>query len=157
MSSGASRNTIPLLLVEDDRDDVAIARRAFQKGNIPNPLYVVEDGEEAIDFLRHRNRYADPATAPRPGLILLDLNIPRLDGHEVLRIIKGDNALHLIPVVVLSTSNEESDVLRCYQEGANTYVTKPVVFQDFLDTVITIARYWLHFAEIAKETLGTDL
>ena len=138
----------PVLLVEDDDDDVAIARRAFEKGRIGNPLYVVGDGEEALEYLRQTGRYSDPGAAPRPSLILLDLNMPRVDGREVLRIIKRDEDLRLIPVVVLTTSSDARDVLSCYRAGANTYVTKPLDFEEFLGAVMTIVRYWLHFAQL---------
>ncbi len=147
MSKECSR-LVPILLVEDDLEDVEITRRAFKKGNIANPFYVVRDGEEAMEFLQHTGRYSDPTTAPRPGLILLDLNLPRLDGREVLRLIKADPNLKRIPVVVLTTSGEEADVLGCYDQGANTYITKPVEFDKFLEAVITVGKYWLSIAVI---------
>ncbi len=147
---------VPVLLVEDDPDDVAITQRAFEKGKILNPLHVVRDGEEAIEFLEHVGRYADDEKAPRPGLILLDLNLPRLDGREVLKRIKASPSLRRIPVVVLTTSKEEADVLNCYDSGANTYITKPVEFDNFLKAVVTIGEYWLAIAEIPDggETLN---
>ena len=138
---------VPVLLVEDDEDDVAITRRAFKKGRIANPLYVTRDGEEAIEFLRRQGRYEN-ADLPQPGLILLDLNMPRLDGREVLKIIKSDPDLKAIPVVVLTTSSEEADVLHCYEDGANTYITKPVDFSNFLSAVVTLGEYWLCLAQI---------
>ena len=142
---------VNILLVEDDPDDIEIARRAFERGKIANPLYVVRDGEEALEFLQHSGRYADPDDAPRPGLILLDLNLPRLDGREVLKHIKADASLRRISVVVLTTSSEEADVLGCYDRGANTYITKPVEYDNFLEAVITIGRYWLAIAEIPDD------
>ena len=139
----------PVLLVEDNPGDVEITRRAFTKADIRNPLHVVRDGQEAMEFLEHRGSYAGgEKVAPRPGLILLDLNLPRLDGREVLRRIKNDPHLSPIPVVVLTTSNDEEDVLSCYDAGANTYVTKPIAFDGFLKTVRTIDRYWFSTAEI---------
>ncbi len=150
---------MPVLLVEDDPDDVEITKRAFSKGKIANPLFVVRDGEEAIQFLKHTGRYAevetDTDTAPRPGLILLDLNLPRLDGREVLKLIKTDPTVKRIPVVILTTSDEQTDVLRCYDDGANTYMTKPVEFDRFIQTVIAIGRYWLYFAEIPENGGGS--
>ena len=140
----------PVVLVEDDAGDVEITRRAFEKGNIANPLYVVRDGEEAMEFLTHKGRHTDTARAPRPCLILLDLNMPRLDGRAVLKLIKNDPDLRRIPVVVLTTSNDESDVRSCYDIGANTYVTKPVEFADFLEAIIAINRYWLHIARTPR-------
>ncbi len=141
-------NCTTVLLVEDDLEDIEITRRAFKKGRIVNPLYVVRDGEEAMEFLQQTGRYADAVDSPRPGLILLDLNLPRVDGREVLKLIKEDPNLHRIPVVVLTTSSEEADVLGCYDKGANTYICKPVEFDKFLDAVITIGRYWLCIAEV---------
>lgn len=140
--------TVPVLLVEDDLEDVQITQRAFERGRIANPLHVVRDGEEAVHYLRHTGPYADEADAPRPGLILLDLNLPRLSGREVLEQIKSDPSLKRIPVVVLTTSSDEADVRGCYDRGANTYITKPVEFSKFLEAVIAIGRYWLHIAEI---------
>jgi len=147
---------VPVLLVEDDLEDIEIAERAFKKGRIANPFYTVRDGEEAMEFLRQEGRYSGPVDAPRPGLILLDLNLPRLDGREVLRLIKTDPDLHRIPVVVLTTSSEEADVLGCYDDGANTYVTKPVEFEKFLQAVVTIGEYWLCIAVIPDTTSEFD-
>ncbi|MFO7898167.1 MAG: response regulator [Planctomycetota bacterium] len=138
---------IPVLLVEDDPDDVAITRRAFRRGKIANPLHVVRDGEEALEFLRRTGRYKDDGPA-RPGLVLLDLNLPRVDGREVLRIVKETPGLKRIPVVILTTSDQESDIADCYDRGANTYITKPVDFHKFIQAVTTIGRYWLVLAEI---------
>lgn len=143
-----NRSLVPVLLVEDDEDDIEITRRAFRKGKIANPLYVVRDGEEALEYLGRTGRYADSAAAHRPGLILLDLNMPRLDGREVLKAIKQDANLRRIPMVVLTTSSEEADVCRSYEDGANTYITKPVEFEKFVRAVITLGQYWLCFAEI---------
>lgn len=151
MSTQEPGKMVDVLLVEDDLEDIEITRRAFKKGRIANPLYVVRDGEEAMEFLQHTGRYADAAKAPRPGLILLDLNLPRLDGREVLKLIKGDDNLRRIPVVVLTISSEEADVLACYDRGANTYIVKPVEFDNFLDAVITIGQYWLCIAEIPDD------
>jgi len=141
----ASIQMVDILLVEDDPEDVQIAKRAFQKGRIANPLRVVRDGEEAMEYLRQTGRYCKTR---RPGLILLDLNLPRLDGREVLSEIKQDPDLRRIPVVILTTSNEDADILGCYDRGANTYITKPVEYDKFLQAVINISRYWLYTAEI---------
>ncbi|MFW6158298.1 MAG: response regulator [Planctomycetota bacterium] len=147
MNPESRQDLIPVLLVEDDPDDVAITRRAFRKGKIANPLHVVRDGEEALEFLRRTGRY-EAASAPRPGLVLLDLNLPRVNGREVLHIVKGTPGLKRIPVVVLTTSDQESDITDCYDRGANTYITKPVDFHKFIQAVTTIGRYWLVLAEI---------
>ena len=151
MAAARNKDQMPVLLVEDDPDDVTITRRAFEKGNIRNPLYVTWDGEEAMEFLKNEGRHADPKQAPRPGLILLDLKLPRLDGREVLMLIKQDPQLRRIPVVVLTTSNENADVLGCYDVGANTYITKPVDFDNFLEAVVTIGQYWLSIAKIPDD------
>ncbi len=141
---------IPILLVEDDEDDITITKRALAKAKISNPLYVVRDGEEALEFLNHTGRYADPGQAPKPGLVLLDLNMPKLDGYDVLDRIKKDPDLQCIPVVVLTTSDEDADMLGCYDRGANTYITKPVDFNSFMQAVITIGTYWLFIASIPR-------
>lgn len=140
--------TPPVLLVEDDPEDVYIAQRAFKEGKLANPLHVVRTGEEALDYLRQTGKYAQQTEAAKPGLILLDLNLPTMNGHEVLEEIKSDPDLRRIPVVVLTTSAEEADVLGCYDEGANTYIVKPVDFENFLKAVVTIGHYWLGFAEL---------
>ena len=151
MNAPYAGELIPVLLVEDDPEDVEITERAFKKARIANPLHVVRDGEEAMEFLGHTGRYADPKEAPRPGLVLLDLNLPRLDGREVLQRIRQNPALRRIPVVVLTTSSEEADVLGCYDIGANTYITKPVEFDNFLEAVVTIGEYWLCIARIPDD------
>ena len=151
MNAPYAGELIPVLLVEDDPEDVEITERAFKKARIANPLHVVRDGEEAMEFLGHSGRYSDPEEAPRPGLVLLDLNLPRLDGREVLQRIRQNPALRRIPVVVLTTSSEEADVLGCYDIGANTYITKPVEFDNFLEAVVTIGEYWLCIARIPDD------
>jgi CheY-like chemotaxis protein len=141
----------PVLLVEDDPEDVYIARRAFERGKIPNPLRTVGDGKEALEFLERTGRYADAQDAPRPALILLDLNLPSVDGREVLRRIRSDPLLRLIPVVVVTTSSAESDVRACYEAGANAYITKPTEFDSFLQAIVSVGRYWLKVAELPHE------
>ncbi|MHC4216191.1 MAG: response regulator [Planctomycetota bacterium] len=140
---------VPILLVEDDDDDVRLTQRALEKGQITNPLYVVKDGDEAIEFLEHQGRYTNPEDAPKPGIILLDLNMPRMNGKEVLKQIKKNESLRQIPVIILTTSELNSDIIQCYEEGANTFITKPVEFGDFLDAVITTGKYWLSIAKLS--------
>lgn len=142
------KEDISVLLVEDDEDDVRLTQRAFKKGKILNRLYVVRDGEEAMEFLQHQGQYTDPKLAPRPGIILLDLNMPRMDGREVLKRIKEDDNLRTIPVVVLTTSDQKPDVLDCYANGANSFITKPVEFNNFLNAVVTLGKYWLSIARL---------
>ena len=131
---------IDILLVEDDPGDVLMTREAFEHHKIRNALHVVSDGVEALEFLRHEGSFAE---APRPGLILLDLNLPRKDGREVLDEIKRDPRLCTIPVVVLTTSEAEEDILRSYELHANAYVTKPVDFEKFVEVVRKIDDFWV--------------
>jgi CheY-like chemotaxis protein len=133
-------NVIDVLLVEDDPGDVLMTREAFEHHKLANSLHVVEDGVEALKFLRREGDYAD---APRPGLILLDLNLPKKDGREVLAEIKSDDDLCDIPVVVLTTSSAEQDVLKSYKLHANAYVTKPVNFNRFVDVVRQIDEFFV--------------
>jgi CheY-like chemotaxis protein len=131
---------IDVLLVEDDLGDELITREAFEHNKIKNTLYVARDGEAALDFLYRRGVFAD---APRPGLILLDLNLPRYDGRQILEKIKSDPTLSDIPVVVLTTSTAEEDILRSYQLHANAYVTKPVDVDQFLEAVRQIDEFFV--------------
>ena len=131
---------IDVLLVEDDPGDVLLIKEAFADNKVRNRLHVVSDGVEAIEFLRKRGTYGE---APTPDLILLDLNLPRKDGREVLAEIKGDGDLRQIPVVVLTTSKAEEDVLRSYKLHANAYVTKPVDFDRFIDVVRQIDEFFV--------------
>jgi CheY-like chemotaxis protein len=131
---------IELLLVEDSEPDVRLTIEALREAKVRNRLWVVEDGVEAMEFLRQQNRHAD---SPRPDLILLDLNLPRRDGREVLREIKADESLRRIPVVILTTSRSEEDVLRAYDLHANCYITKPVDFSRFMEVVKSIEDFWL--------------
>jgi CheY-like chemotaxis protein len=138
---------IHVLLVEDDPGDVLITREAFAENKVRNHLSVVTDGVKALQFLRREAGYAD---APRPDLILLDLNLPRIDGHEVLAAIKSDADLQRIPVVVLTTSDAEEDVLRSYDLHANAYVTKPVDFERFLGVVRQIDDFFVTVVKLPR-------
>src|SRR5512139_461692 len=131
---------IEVLLVEDDPGDVLLTKEAFEDNKVKNNLHVVNDGEEAIRFLR---REGDHASAPRPDLVLLDLNLPRKDGREVLEEVKGDPELRSIPVVVLTTSEADEDILRSYHLHANAYVTKPVDFEQFIRVVRQIDDFFV--------------
>ena len=132
-------------MVEDNPPDQDLTREAFKQGRLNNNLHVVDDGEQALAFLRREGEYGN---APRPGLILLDLNLPRMDGREVLKEIKGDAALSSIPVVVLTTSNDEADVLKSYQLHANCYLTKPVEFDNFTNVVRSLEHFWLTVVQL---------
>ena len=138
-SSGVAR-VVEILLVEDNEGDVRLTREALKEGRIRNRLSVVTDGEQALAFLNRQGVHAD---APRPDLILLDLNLPRLDGREVLASIKNDPRLKQIPVVVLTSSRTELDLLRAYDLHANCFITKPVEFEQFIEVVRSIEDFWL--------------
>ena len=136
-----------VLLVEDDDGDVLMTREAFEYHKIRNRLHVVNDGEQALQFLRRSGDYAD---APRPGLILLDLNLPRVDGLEVLAEIKADPVLKVIPVVILTTSQAQQDVLRSYALHANAYVSKPVDFERFMEAIRQIDNFFVTLVKLAQ-------
>ena len=137
---------VDVLLVEDDPGDVLMTREAFGHYKIRNVLHVVTDGEQALQFLRRAGEYAD---APRPGLILLDLNLPRRDGLEVLAELKADPVLKVIPVVILTTSQAQEDVLRSYSLHANAYVSKPVDFERFMDVIRQIDNFFVTVVKLA--------
>lgn len=135
---------VGILLVEDSPDDVEITRRALQRGQVKNNLLVARDGQEALEILYSR-RDADGAL---PGLILLDLNLPKVDGREVLEKIKSDPKLKRIPVIALTSSTREEDVVRTYDLGVNTFISKPVKFEDFIRIIATIRDYWILIATL---------
>ena len=141
-------NGIVILLAEDDADDRLLVKEALAEGRVLNELRSVGDGEELLDYLRRRGRYADPAASPRPGLVLLDLNMPRKDGREALREIKADPDLRRIPVVVMTTSKAEEDIFRSYDLGANSYISKPVTFERLVELMKVMGRYWIEFVEL---------
>jgi CheY-like chemotaxis protein len=140
MTQSLSGRQIEVLLVEDDPGDVLMTKEAFEDYKLSNQLHVVTDGAEAMEFLRRKGEHAD---APRPDLVLLDLNLPRMDGREVLQAIKSDPELASIPVVILTTSEAEEDVLRSYSLHANAYVTKPVDFERFIQVVRQIDEFFV--------------
>ncbi|MEI7536128.1 MAG: response regulator [Comamonadaceae bacterium] len=148
MSSNANgTRLIEILMVEDNPGDVRLTREAMKEGKISNRLSVVGDGVEALEFLRRQGRFAE---APRPDLILLDLNLPRKDGREVLAEVKSDPALRTIPVVVLTTSHADEDVIRAYNLHANCYITKPVDFNQFMKVVQQIDDFWVNLVTLPK-------
>jgi len=140
MANGACLRAIDILLVEDNMGDVDLAREALGMGKLHNSLHVVQDGMAAMDFLRKKGKHAD---SPRPDLIILDLNLPKKDGREVLAEIKEDDSLKRIPVVVLTTSSAEEDVLKTYNLHANCFITKPIDIRQFLRVVQSIEEFWL--------------
>lgn len=143
---------IEILLVEDDPGDVRLTREALKSNKLGNTLHVVSDGEEALDFLHRRGLYAE---APVPDLILLDLNLPRKNGQEVLQDIKGDPALKAIPVVVLTTSSQERDILKAYNLNANCYVTKPLDWQQFIQVINQIEQFWMGIVSLPSAAART--
>jgi CheY-like chemotaxis protein len=140
-------DVVDVLLVEDDPGDVLMTREAFEHHKLRNKLHVVADGVEAIQFLRREGEHVG---APRPGLVLLDLNLPRKDGREVLAEIKSDEALRSIPVIVLTTSEAEEDVLRSYDLHANAYITKPVDFDRFIDIIRQIDDFFVTVVKLPR-------
>lgn len=142
------RNHLCLLLADDDPDDRMLTRRALTKSRLANSLYMVEDGEELMQYLRREGKYSDPAESPRPALILLDLNMPRKDGREALKEIKEDPYLRRIPVVVLTTSEAEHDILRSYDLGVNAFVTKPVTFEGLASAIRRIGDFWFEIVKL---------
>jgi two-component system response regulator len=143
---GTIGRPVHILLVEDSPSDAAMILAALREGHIANDMYVASDGEEALEYLFRRGEFRD---APRPDLVLLDLNLPKKDGCEVLAELKADGDLKVIPVVVLTTSAAESDVLRTYKLHANSYVTKPVGFDQFLSAIQQIEDFWLSRARLS--------
>ena len=135
--------TIEILLVEDNPSDVKLAMRAFEKNNLANKVQVLRDGEEALEYLFGTGRYAGKTDCVRPKVILLDLKLPIIDGHEVLKRIKSDPQTRMIPVVVMTSSNYEKDMVESYQLGVNSYVQKPVDFEQFIEAVRHLGLYWL--------------
>lgn len=143
---------IVILLAEDDPAHAEIIRRTMNISRIANRMMHVSDGQQALDYLYRRERFADPEVAPRPGLILLDLRMPRIDGLEVLRQVKGDADLARIPTVILTTSSAETDMAKAYDAHANSYLVKPVNFDKFTSMMETVGFYWLMW-NCSAETL----
>lgn len=135
-------NSITILMADDDEEDRMLTQKAFDLHRAGNALRFVEDGEDLLDYLYLRGKYRTPADAPRPGLILLDLNMPRKDGREALEEIKRDPQLRRIPIVVMTTSEADQDIARSYDLGANSYVTKPVTFESLAQVVKALDQYW---------------
>lgn len=146
----ASAKPITILMADDDPDDRQLTREAFEEARLANDLRFVEDGVELMDYLNRNGKFADAATSPRPGLILLDLNMPRKDGREALEEMKKDPRFKTIRVVVLTTSKAEEDILRSYNLSAASYITKPVTFEALVDVIRTLGKYWLEIVELPE-------
>jgi two-component system response regulator len=141
-----------ILLVEDNQDDYEATCRAFKKANLSNPIVWCRSGREALGFLKPEGAQNGARNGSRPGLVLLDLNMPGMDGRKTLQVIKQDDALKQIPVIVLTTSADERDIQACYQAGANTYVQKPVSFDGLIEAIKRLKAYWFEIALLPKDT-----
>ena len=144
----AESTVITLLMADDDEEDRLMAKDALAESRVSNDLRFVEDGEELLDYLHRRGKYGEPTPAPRPGLILLDLNMPRKDGREALREIKADPVLRSIPVIVLTTSKAEEDIVRSYDCGASSFISKPVTFDGLVEVMKALGRYWFSIVDL---------
>ena len=148
------RKPITILMADDDPDDREMTREAFVESRLANDLRFVCDGIELLDYLHRRGKYSDPESSPRPGLILLDLNMPKMDGREALAAIKSEPALRTIRVVVMTTSKAEEDIMRSYELSAASYITKPITFAGLADVIKTLGKYWLEIVELPNGTGG---
>jgi len=139
---------ITLLMADDDPEDRMLAKKALDKARLANDLHFVKDGEELMDYLYRRGKYTELINSPRPGLILLDLKMPKKDGREALKEIKADPVLRRIPIVVLTTSKADEDIYSIYDLGASSFITKPVSFESLVDVMKTLAKYWFEIVEL---------
>ncbi len=146
-----AKSHITIVMADDDDDDYLLTKKALKESKLLNKLHRVKDGEELIEYLRHEGEYANQDTYERPGIILLDLNMPRKDGREALKEIKSDPKLSNIPVVVFTTSKAEEDVYKTYQLGVNSFITKPVTFDNLIKVMQTLGTYWLEIVELPTE------
>lgn len=145
---------ITIVMADDDADDRLLTKEALEENRLDNDLRFVENGEELMDYLYHRNQYSNLESSPRPGFILLDLNMPKKDGREALKEIKADPSLRQIPIVVLTTSKAEEDIYRSYDLGASSFITKPVTFDSLVGIIKVIGAYWLDVVELPTEIAG---
>lgn len=156
MTNEPNRKLVPILMAEDDEDDRLLAQDALAESRLANPLYFVNNGEELLDYLRRRGKYQDPDQSPRPGLILLDLNMPKKDGREALVEIKTDPNLRHIPIIVMTTSQQEEDVVRSYASGVNSFIVKPVTFEQLVEVIKCIGRYWFEIVALPSGEQQND-
>ena len=147
------KGPIVILLVDDDEEDLQMTVDAFRESRLGNDLRMTHDGEELMDYLLRRGEYADPVDSPAPGLILLDLNMPKKDGREALAEIKSDPDLRQIPVIVLTTSKAEEDIFRSYDLGVNSFIMKPVTFSGLVDAMKVLSEYWLEIVELPRASI----
>jgi CheY-like chemotaxis protein len=148
------RTSVVILMADDDADDRDLTRDALVESRLANDLHFVEDGVQLLDYLQQRGAYSKPGSAPRPGVILLDLNMPRRDGREALRAIKADPQLRNIPVVVMTTSKAEEDIAQSYDLGASSFITKPVTFEGLVEVVRGLGKYWFEIVELPPAPAG---
>lgn len=141
-------NTLVILIADDDAEDRMLVKDALEESKLINEIQFVEDGEQLLDFLFNRGKYEDKQKYPTPGLILLDLNMPKKDGREALKEIKEDARLKVIPIVVLTTSKAEEDILKSYNLGVSSFITKPVTFRSLVDIMTTLSKYWFEIVEL---------
>ena len=137
-----SKNPFVVLMAEDDEHDIVAIKRAWKKRKINNPLYIVNDGEECLDYLYQRGKYSEQGTAPRPGILLLDMKMPKMDGLAVLEHIRKSDEFHRLPVIIFTTSKDEADRLKSYDLRANAYIVKPMGFDNLSEAVNTINLFW---------------
>jgi CheY-like chemotaxis protein len=142
------KGTLPILMVDDDQDDRMMTEKALRKNRVINPITFLLDGEELMDYLLRRGKYSNADISPRPCFILLDLNMPKMDGRKALELLKADSQLKKIPVVVLTTSKAEEDIARSYNLGANSFITKPVNFDNLVLMMESLKHYWLEIVEL---------
>lgn len=145
-----SNRPIVILIADDDAEDRMLIKEALDESRLSNAVQFVENGEELMDYLHNRGKYTDKETYQTPGLILLDLNMPKKDGREALKEIKADEHLRVLPVVVLTTSKAEEDILRTYDLGVSSFITKPVTFSSLVDVMRTLSKYWFEIVELPK-------
>jgi len=148
MTSATHRHPVTIVMADDDMDDRMFAQEALAENRLANDLHFVADGEELMEYLRHEGAYTEPESAPRPGLILLDLNMPKMDGREALQAIKADPNLRQIPVVVLTTSRADEDIFVSYDSGANSFITKPVTFEGLVEAMKHLKQYWIEIVKL---------
>ena len=146
--------TISLLIAEDDAEDRMLTKDALEESKLLNIVHFVEDGEELLDYLNNKGKFEDKDKFKLPGLILLDLNMPKKDGREALKEIKSDDRLRSIPIIVLTTSRAEEDILRTYDMGISSFITKPVTFESMVDIMKILGRYWFEIVELPHPTPG---
>lgn len=152
----STRKPITILMADDDPDDRSLTKEAFDASHVSNDLRFVENGEELLDYLHRRGKFTDPASSPWPGIILLDLNMPKKDGREALREMRADPKFRGIRVVIMTTSKAEEDVVKSYDLSASSYITKPVTFERLVDVVRALGKYWLEIVELPPNGDGSS-